>query len=144
MVEIIDYRPPQQRSVPSFGAKVIRVLIIVDHVRIRAGIRILLGNQDGIGVVGEASNAEEALAIASSEWPDIILLNVDVARDLQLLPELYRITPEARVIVVTGMNDSDTHRRMAYLASVFVKLNVVAPLALVIFAYRRGLSSHPR
>jgi DNA-binding NarL/FixJ family response regulator len=93
MVEIIEYRPPQQKSVPSFGAKVIRVLIIDDHVRIRAGIRILRGNQDGIGVVGEASNAEEALAVASSEWPDIILLNVDVARDLQLLPELYRITP---------------------------------------------------
>jgi len=40
-----------------------------------------------------------------------------VASDRDLLPELYRITPEARVIVLTGMRDSEAHRRAVRLGA---------------------------
>ena len=67
--------------------------------------------------VGEASNAAEALATISSERPDIILLDLDEVNDLDLLPELHGITPEARVIVLTGTRDSETHRRAVRLGA---------------------------
>ena len=109
---------PQRRSnLPPSTAKVIRVLIIDDHVVVRNGLGILLESQDSITVVGEASCAAEALATIISEWPDIILLDFDGANDLDLLPELHRITPEARVIVVTGMRDSESHRRAVRLGA---------------------------
>ena len=117
MADVIARRPLQQSYVPSFDAKAIRILIIDDHVLVRHGVRILLERQAGIMVVGEASNAAEALATTLSEWPDIILLDVDVASDLELLPELCRGIPEARAIVVTGMSDLDTHRRAVRLGA---------------------------
>jgi two-component system nitrate/nitrite response regulator NarL len=110
MADPIAHRPPHQSSEPARDAKAIRILIIDDHVLVRNGLRILLERQDDIMVVGEAGNGSEALAIALSERPDIILLALDVANDLELLPRLYRITPEARAIVLSGMSDLDTHR----------------------------------
>jgi two-component system, NarL family, nitrate/nitrite response regulator NarL len=80
-------------------------------------IYILLESQDGLTVVGEASNAAEAMDTLISERPDIILLDLDVANDLDWLPELYRITPPARVIVLTGRRDSDTHRHAVRLGA---------------------------
>jgi DNA-binding NarL/FixJ family response regulator len=93
MARLIANGLQQQSYVPSSVAKAIRVLIIDDHVLVRAGLRILLESQDGITVVGEASNAADALASIISDRPDIILLDLDVANDLDLLPEFYRITP---------------------------------------------------
>jgi two-component system nitrate/nitrite response regulator NarL len=111
MADPIAHRPPQQSRVPSRDAKAIRILIIDDHVLVRNGLCILLERQDAIMVVGEAGNGPEALAIALSEQPDIILLALEVANDLEQLPELYRISPAARTIVLTGTSDLDTPRR---------------------------------
>jgi DNA-binding NarL/FixJ family response regulator len=110
--------PQQQSDLPPSAAEAIRVLIIDDHLLVRNGLRILLESQDGITVVGEASNAAEAMATISSERPDIILLDLDVANDLDWLPELYKITPEARVIVLAGTRDSETHCRAVRLGAI--------------------------
>jgi len=111
MATLIANRPPQQNYLTGFDTKTIRVLIIDDHVLVRDGLRILLESQPGITVVGEASNAAEALASMICQRANIILLDLDVANDLDLLPELHRITPEAHVIVLTGMRDYGSHRR---------------------------------
>jgi two-component system nitrate/nitrite response regulator NarL len=118
MPTLIPNGPQQQNYVPSFVAKAIRVLIIDDHVLVRAGLRILLESQQGITVVGEASNAADALTSLLSERPDIILFDLDIANDLDLLPEFYRITPEARAIVLTGMRKSESHRRAVRLGAI--------------------------
>src|SRR5438874_2135180 len=93
--------------------KTIRILLIDDHRIVRAGLRMLIENQPELSVVGEAGSGEEALAIADREQPDIILLDLDLGgRDsLEFLPQLTTAAPEARVIVLTGLRDSDEHRR---------------------------------
>jgi len=55
---------------------VIRVLLADDQVLVRAGLRSLLDAQDGIEVVGEAGNGEEAARRAAELKPDVVLMDV--------------------------------------------------------------------
>ena len=91
----------------------IRVLLIDDHVSMRAGLRILLESQKRLAVVGEAGNLDEALAVIKREQPDIILLDLDLngVSGIDLLPELLGAADKARVIIVTGMRDAEQHRQ---------------------------------
>jgi DNA-binding NarL/FixJ family response regulator len=100
-------------------AQSIRVLIIDDHAVIRAGLRLLLENQPGITVVGEAANRTEALTVATNEQPDIILLDLDLGGEsgLDCLRELLTAASGARVLVLTGVRDTDLHRRAVELGA---------------------------
>ena len=96
----------------------IRVLIIDDHVLVRAGLRILLESQRGVTVVGQANHAAEAMTIITRERPNIILLDLDVAVDLDVLPALHTLTSGIRVIVLAGARDVDSHRRAVRLGAI--------------------------
>jgi DNA-binding NarL/FixJ family response regulator len=54
----------------------IRVLLADDQALIRAGFRVLLEAADDIQVIGEAVNGDEAVALAKSERPDVILMDI--------------------------------------------------------------------
>jgi len=54
----------------------IRVVIADDHPVVRAGLRALLDNDDGIEVVGEAATADEAVVLATSTDPDLVLTDL--------------------------------------------------------------------
>jgi DNA-binding NarL/FixJ family response regulator len=55
---------------------VIRVLLADDQALVRAGFRALLDAQDDIKVVGEASDGEHAVRLASSLAPDVVLMDI--------------------------------------------------------------------
>jgi DNA-binding NarL/FixJ family response regulator len=71
-------------------------------------------------VVGEASSCAEALAIAARERPDIVLLDLLLGREsgLDVLPGLAAAAPEARVIVLSGVQDLDMRRSAIRLGAV--------------------------
>jgi len=96
----------------------IEVVLIEDHAVVRAGIRLLLGSQPGLKVVGEAGNRKEALALVARQQPDIILLDLMLGEEsgLELLPELTA-SCKAHVIVLTGMTEADIHRRVVSLGA---------------------------
>ena len=54
----------------------IRVALVDDQVLVRAGFRALLEAEDDIEVVGEAGDGEEAVRLARSEIPDLILMDI--------------------------------------------------------------------
>jgi DNA-binding NarL/FixJ family response regulator len=54
----------------------IRVLVVDDQRLMRDGIASLLGIQDGIEVVGTASNGQEALARAADLRPEVVLMDM--------------------------------------------------------------------
>ena len=54
----------------------IRVLLADDQALIRAGFRVLLEAADDIKVIGEAVNGEQAVELAKSERPDVILMDI--------------------------------------------------------------------
>jgi DNA-binding NarL/FixJ family response regulator len=55
---------------------VIRVLLVDDQELLRAGLRVLLENEDDISVVGEAGDGEEAVSVASETRPDVVLMDI--------------------------------------------------------------------
>jgi len=91
----------------------IRILIVDDHAILRKGLRMLIEDQPGMSVIGEASNGAEAVEIATREQPEIILLDLDLGgkNGLDLLPELISTSNLVRVIVLTGVRDPEMHHR---------------------------------
>ena len=65
---------PQQR--PKAGGEPIRVAVVDDQELFRRGLTMLLGVEDDIEVVGEASDGVAATELASSAVPDVILMDV--------------------------------------------------------------------
>ena len=67
-------------SEPDVGAiperEPIRVAIIDDQELFRRGLIMLVGAEDDIEVVGEASDGEDAAALAEDKAPDVILIDV--------------------------------------------------------------------
>ncbi len=107
-------------SLAPSGAKFIRIIIIDDHEVVRAGLRALIKKRSTMQVVGEASNAADALAVTAREQPDIILLDLDLDPDsgLDLLPKLLAVASNVRVLVLTGTQDYEAHRQAAQLGAV--------------------------
>jgi DNA-binding NarL/FixJ family response regulator len=85
----------------------IRVLIVDDHPVVRQGLRVLLEVQDGFLVVGEAGDADTALALAAEQHPDVILLDLKLrGRDgIAVLGELSAQENPARVLVLTSATE---------------------------------------
>ena len=58
--------------------KLVRVLIVDDHDIVRAGIRMLLDAQTDMAVIGEASDGKEAIEMAGSMKPDVVLMDISM------------------------------------------------------------------
>lgn len=81
-----------------------RILIADNQPRVRFALRVLLGRQIKPSIVKEASDALEALTVAMSTCPDVILLAWDLPGrgELKLIPSLRRICPSAEIIALSG------------------------------------------
>jgi DNA-binding NarL/FixJ family response regulator len=105
--------PETAENALSAEKSAVRILMIDDHPMFRSGLRILIENQPGMKVVGEAGTRIEALALTASQQPDLILLDLDLGVDsgVDFIPELLATAQQARVLVLTGVLDPDAHRR---------------------------------
>ena len=102
----------------------IRILIVDDHLLVRTGLRMLIDNEADMTVVGKAATRCEALALAETEKPNVILLDIDLGEEngLDFLAELHDALPNVRVLVLTGLRDIECHRRAARLGAAGVVL----------------------
>lgn len=91
----------------------IRVLIVDDHAIVRAGLRMLIDQHPAMKVIGVAGNRSEALALATKEQPNVILLDILLGDEdgLSFLPELREAARNTRVLVLTGLRSSESQRR---------------------------------
>ena len=87
--------------------KKIRLLLVDDHPIVLEGIRSLLGDQDNMEVVGEASDGEEAIGKAKKLAPDIVLMDVSMPgmSGLKATEILGKTSPQIKVLALT-MHDS--------------------------------------
>lgn len=95
-------------------SQAVRILLADDHAVLRTGLRLLLSSQDGFSVVGEASTGMETLSLAEKLQPDLILLDLSMPAlgGLEALPVLRRLSPEARILILT-MHDDPEYLRQA-------------------------------
>jgi DNA-binding NarL/FixJ family response regulator len=81
----------------------IRVLLADDHTLFRRGIAELLAAHEGLEIVGQVPNDEEALALAQQEKPDVVVMQVQMPfeRSKESLLKMSRISPSPKVVIVT-------------------------------------------
>ncbi|WSK73600.1 response regulator transcription factor [Streptomyces sp. NBC_01276] len=87
----------------------IRVVIADDEPLIRAGIRMILTSAPDIEVVAEGANGREAVELARSHAPDVMLLDIQmpVMDGLTALGELGRAAPGVRALILTTFGEKE-------------------------------------
>jgi two-component system response regulator DegU len=98
-------RKEETKSAPK--QRPIRVVIADDYHFYRYGLRIFLEEQDDISVVAEAGTSDQCLSVVEDVKPTVVLLDLDLPPEggLHVLREINGRTPQARVIVLTGLDD---------------------------------------
>jgi PAS domain S-box-containing protein len=85
--------------------KVLRVLLADDHAMVRQGLRSILESYRDISVVGEAADGEEAVEMAGRLAPDVIVMDVNMAK-LDGIEATRRVKSRWPEIIVVGLSVS--------------------------------------
>ncbi len=85
----------------------LRLLIADDQTITRSGLRGLLAAQEGLEIVGEARNGEEAVELAASLQPDVILMDLRMpgVNGIEATRRIHRASPHIGILVVTVFED---------------------------------------
>jgi two-component system response regulator NreC len=95
----------------------IRVLIVDDHAVVRSGLRHVLNAEEGIEVVGEAGDAQQAVFEARAQKPDVVLMDVVMPgkSGIETIPDVLKDAPETKVLMLS-MQDDPRYVREAFAA----------------------------
>ncbi|MBT28729.1 MAG: DNA-binding response regulator [Thalassobius sp.] len=88
----------------------IKVILADDHLLVRNGIKSLLENEDGIEVVGEAADGEEALEKTKMLKPDVLILDIRMPKmnGIEAVKYLKKYSPKTKALMLT-MNDAEEY-----------------------------------
>jgi len=97
----------------------ITVIIADDHVLYRAGVKTALSAKKDIKVIAEADNGMHLLNMIKSLPADVILLDIEmpVMNGIDALKEIKNILPNAKVIMLTFMEDQSMITRLMELGA---------------------------
>lgn len=87
----------------------VTVLIVDDQKLIREGLRTLLELEQGIGIVGDASNGAAAVEAADKLHPDVILMDIRMTGmdGVEATRRIRADNPSARILVLTTFDDDE-------------------------------------
>ncbi len=91
------------------SGQAIRVMLVDDHAMVRAGLKVLLEQFDGIEVVGEAANGFQAIERVKQLLPDVILMDLSMPGmdGIEAIERILAILPGQRILVLTGFLDEE-------------------------------------
>jgi DNA-binding NarL/FixJ family response regulator len=92
----------------------IRILIADDHPVFRFGLRAMLNAMPDTEVVGEVTSGEEAIALAESVRPDVILMDINMPglNGIEATRHIRETNPDIRILMVTMLEDDSVFAAM--------------------------------
>lgn len=87
-----------------------RVLVADDHPAFRRGLQLMLADVDGLEVVGLAQTGDEAVELAASLGPDVLLMDLRMpgVDGIEATRRIMRENGEAAIVVLTMFEDDDS------------------------------------
>ena len=122
----------------------IRLVICDDTADLRRMLSIVIGLESDIVVVGEASNGREAIEMAGSLQPDVMLLDVSmpVMDGIEALPSIREVSPGTAIVMLTGFA-SDKVRAEATSAGANGFVEKGSDVAVVVRSVRSAMAAVP-
>lgn len=89
--------------------KPIRILVADDHRIVREGLRLILETESDFELVGEAADGSEAVRLAASLQPDVVLMDLRMPGlgGLEAIDILRREQPQIGVVILTTYNEDE-------------------------------------
>lgn len=121
-----------------------RILLVDDHELMREGLRSILEGEEGVEIVGEASNGREAVSLSRTLEPDVVVMDVGM-KDLNGIDATRQIRgefPEIEVVALSSHSDSRYVSAIleAGACAYVLKANAYADLRKALQAARQGKS----
>ena len=121
-----------------------RILLVDDHELMREGLRSILEDEEGVEIVGEASNGREAVSLSRTLDPDVVVMDVGM-KELNGIDATRQIRgefPEIEVIALSSHSDSRYVSAIleAGACGYVLKANAYADLRKALQAARQGKS----
>ena len=91
-----------------------RLLLVDDHAVVRSGLRMLLENQAGLEIVGEAGTGREALALVRELQPNIVLMDIGLPdmSGIEVTRQIKQQWPGVSVVALTIHEDEEYFFKM--------------------------------
>ena len=91
------------------GADPIRVLIADDHALFRRGLEMVLKEEPGIELVGQASDGAEAVQMAAEVLPDVVLMDVRMPKinGIEAARQVKEVAPSAKIVMLTVSDEEE-------------------------------------
>jgi DNA-binding NarL/FixJ family response regulator len=94
---------------PGTGTDPIRVLIADDHALFRRGLEMVLQGEPGLDLVGQASDGQEAVQIASEVVPDVVLMDIRMPKitGIEAARQMKEVAPSAKIVMLTISDEEE-------------------------------------
>jgi two-component system response regulator NreC len=91
-----------------------RILLVDDHAVVRSGLRMLLENERDVEIIGEASSAHEAIEMAMSLRPNVILMDIGLPdlSGIDAAREIKKRVPDSAIVALTIHEDEEYFFKM--------------------------------
>jgi DNA-binding NarL/FixJ family response regulator len=91
------------------GGQPIRVMIVDDHEVVRQGLRAMLEAAGDVVVAGEAARVQEAVEVAESVRPDVVVMDVRLedGSGIEATREIRAARPDIKVVMLTSFADDE-------------------------------------
>ena len=83
-------------------------MVVDDHVAVRAGVKLILGSDPELALVGEAASGEAGVAMAAKRRPDVILMDIQLGNGIdgmEATTQILAAQPDIGVIIFTAYGE---------------------------------------
>jgi two-component system, NarL family, nitrate/nitrite response regulator NarL len=101
---VVSQQPVKKTPPPPVALAAIRIVVADDHPVIRVGVKIMLQNEPGFEVVGEAGDGDDAITQTLELEPDILLLDLLMPRlpGLEAMRAIMTKSPRVKIVLLTS------------------------------------------